>query len=233
MLFDADKWLEAESAEPELTGPYVLGLDLGGSAAMSAACGYWPVSGALRSIAAFSELPELPERAKSDAAGNLYQRMSQRGELFLAGRHVADVGALLRWCLERWGRPVAIVADRWRSAELRRELEAVGFPFCAHVERGQGYADGSEDVRGFRRGLLNKRVRPYPSLLLRAAMAESRTVSDPAGNAKLAKSSEGNRRGRARDDAAAAAVLAVAEGLRRFPNAQAVATGPVVRHAVA
>ena len=47
-------------------------------------------------------------------------------------------------------------------------------------------------------------------------MAEARTVSDPAGNAKLAKASQGGRRLRARDDAACAAILAVAEGVRRF-----------------
>ena len=41
------------------------------------------------------------------------------------------------------------------------------------------------------------------------------TVSDPAGNAKLAKSGEGSKRGRAKDDSAAAAILAVAEGMRR------------------
>ena len=54
------------------------------------------------------------------------------------------------------------------------------------------------------------------SLLLRSALAEARTVSDPAGNEKLSKKiGQGGRRMRARDDAAAAAILAVAEGVRR------------------
>ena len=35
---------------------------------------------------------------------------------------------------------------------------------------------------------------------------------------KLAKGAEGGRRMRARDDAAAAAILAVAEGVRRWPD---------------
>ena len=39
---------------------------------------------------------------------------------------------------------------------------------------------------------------------------------DPAGNAKLAKNSQGGRRLRAKDDAAAAAVLAVSEGYRAW-----------------
>ena len=44
---------------------------------------------------------------------------------------------------------------------------------------------------------------------------EARTISDPAGNAKLAKGPQGGRRLRARDDAAAAAVLAVSAGVRQ------------------
>ena len=71
------------------------------------------------------------------------------------------------------------------------------------------------DVRDFRRAVLEGKVTPQPSLLLRSAMAEARTVSDPAGNAKLSKGSQGGRRARARDDAAAAAILAVSAGYRR------------------
>ena len=82
------------------------------------------------------------------------------------------------------------------------------------VTRGQGFKDGSEDVRGFVAGCLDGKVRPAKSLLLRSAMAEARTVSDPAGNRKLSRKGEGGRRQLARDDAAAAAILAVAEGIR-------------------
>ena len=45
-------------------------------------------------------------------------------------------------------------------------------------------------------------------------MAKARTVSDPTGNAKLCKGAEGGRRIRARDDAAAAGILAVSAGQR-------------------
>ena len=45
-------------------------------------------------------------------------------------------------------------------------------------------------------------------------MAEARVAVDPAGNEKLAKATQGFRRANARDDAAAAAILAVAEGMR-------------------
>ena len=78
-----------------------------------------------------------------------------------------------------------------------------------------GFKDGGADVRDFRRAMVEGRVRPVPSLLLAAAAAEARTVADPAGNAKLAKAAQGGRRRRAKDDAIAAAILAVAVGVRQ------------------
>ncbi len=79
-----------------------------------------------------------------------------------------------------------------------------------------GYRDGGQDVRDFRASVLGDKVRPSRALLLRHALSEARVTSDPAGNAKLAKNAQGGRRLRARDDAAAAAILAVAEGFRRW-----------------
>ena len=89
------------------------------------------------------------------------------------------------------------------------------FPLTGLAVRGQGFRDGGEDVRVFRKAVLDGRVSPERSLLLRAALLEARTVGDTAGNHKLAKKTESGRRERARDDAAAACILAVAEGMRR------------------
>ena len=75
--------------------------------------------------------------------------------------------------------------------------------------------DGGADVRDFRHAWANGRVTPAPSLLLRSAMTEARTISDPASKAKLAKGSAGRRRLWARDDAAAAAILAAAARVRQ------------------
>ena len=58
---------------------------------------------------------------------------------------------------------------------------------------------------------------PVLSLLLRPAMSEARTVSDPSGNAKSSKHTEGGCRVRAGGDTARAALLAVAEDARRMP----------------
>ena len=107
------------------------------------------------------------------------------------------------------------MADRWRESELRDAPDKACVPVAALVVRGMGFKDGAEDVRAFRRACADGKVTPAASLLLRSAMAEARTISDPAGNAKLSKGSQGGRRLRARDDAAAAAILAVAAGVRQ------------------
>ena len=151
-----------------------------------------------------------------DGVDNLYRECARRGELLMLGQRSVDIPALLQAALERLGRPSRVVADRWREAELRDALEAAGVPPAAFEARGMGYQDGAADVRAFRKACADGWVTPAPSLLLRSAMAEARTVSDPAGNSKLSKGSQGGRRLRARDDAAAAAILAVAAGVRQL-----------------
>ena len=217
VLVDADTWRGAQALpEPgSRSTDYVLGIDAGQNAAMSAAAAYF-ADGSLEAVACFPELPSLAERGLADGVGDLYRRMAERGELFQAGRRVSDLGALLRECLERWGKPVAIACDRWRLAELKQHLEAVQFPLTALVERGQGFKDGGADVRDFRAAVLGDHVRPSQSLLLTAAMAEARVTGDPAGNWKLAKHVQGGRRANAKDDACAAAILAVSVGYRRW-----------------
>ena len=212
-LLDAGLWQAIEGVA-EMDGPAVWGVDLGTSAAQSAVAAYWPQAGALACLSAFPSEPTLAERGLRDGVGGLYAECARRGELLTLGRHTVDVRALMQAALDRFGRPARIVADRWREADLREALDAAGVPMAALEFRGMGFRDGAEDVRGFRKACADRRVVPAPSLLLRSAMAEARTVSDPSANAKLSKGSQGGRRARARDDAAAAAILAVAAGVR-------------------
>ena len=216
-LLDAGTWERIEGApeRPSDGAGATWGLDLGTSAAMSACAAYWPSTGALEALAAFPAAPTFAERGIRDGVSDLYVQCAARGELVTAGRNAVAIAGFLRMALERFGPPVRIVADRWREAELRDALDAAGIPRAPLEFRGQGYRDGAEDVRAFRRACLENKVRPAPSLLMRYAMSEARVVMDPAGNAKLAKNTEGGRRLRARDDAAAAAILAVSAGARQ------------------
>ena len=213
VLLDAGVWQSIEGAAVR-EGPAVWGVDLGASAAQSAVAVYYPQTGALAAVAAFPTDPGLSERGLRDGVGRLYVECAKRGELVTLGGRSVPVPELLAVALERFGRPARVVADRWREAELRDALDAAGVPPAALEFRGMGFQDGAADVRAFRRACLEGKITPEPSLLLRAAMAEARTVSDPADNAKLSKGSQGGRRLRARDDAVAAAILAVASGYR-------------------
>ena len=213
-LIGAATWRKCEGVA-DMAGPCAWGVDLGGSAAFSAIAAYWPLTGALRCLAMIGDDPTLAVRGIADGVGGLYVSMERRGELRTWPGRVASVAALLSEAMREWGRPDAICADRWREGELRDALADADVPMARLVLRGMGFKDGGEDVRLFRKAVLDGAVTPEPSLLLRSAMGEAVTMSDPAGNAKLAKQSEGGRRVRARDDAAAAAILAVAEGARR------------------
>lgn len=228
-LIEADTWRACEGDDAAREGPAVWGVDLGTSAASSAIVAYWPSSHRLEAVAAFPSEPTLADRGARDGVGHLYGDMARRGELVTLGGRAVSIPELLAEARDRFGDPATILADRWREAELRDALEAAGIPPAALILRGQGFRDGGADVRDFRRACLEGRVRAPVSLLLRSALAGARVTGDPAGNFKLSKGSESGRRQTHRDDAAAAAILAVAEGER-----QRSAPAPVgLRYAVA
>ena len=149
MILDAETWRKAEG-EALPIGPYALGFDLGGAAAMSACAAYWPATGRLDCFAAFPRVPDLRERGLADQVGpEAYLRMAERGELIQAGERVPDIARLLAVAVERWGVPSAVATDRYRADELLQVLEASALPVCPLSERGMGFKDGAEDLRQF------------------------------------------------------------------------------------
>ena len=215
IILSLDRWRECER-EAERTGGYVLGVDLGGGASMDAVAAYWPETGAVDAVGAFGSEPNLVARGRRDHVGDLYSQMSQRGELVTLGHRIVPPASLLAIAHERWGVPRTICADRWKEAALRDALAGYrAFDRSVLLMRGMGYRDGSEDQSLFRGEVLEARLAAPESLLLRSALAEARTVMDPAGNIKLVRSKASHgRRFRAKDDALAALILAVAEGVR-------------------
>ena len=72
-----DTWRRCELSEPELpprSGACVVGLDLGFHKSFTSAACYWPASGRLECLTAAPDTPGLAARARSDAAGELYER---------------------------------------------------------------------------------------------------------------------------------------------------------------
>jgi phage terminase large subunit-like protein len=211
LLLTPDEWLSCEVAElPPREGAVVIGLDLGGSASMSAAAFYWPATGRLEAFGAFPTAPSLLDRGQSDGVAGRYLEMQARGELVTLGDRTVPPAPWLAAVMARVaGQPVAaLTADRYRQAEIAEALARAGIR-APVVWRGQGFRDGGEDVERFRRAAFDGQIKAIPSLLLRSAFADAVCLRDPANNLKLAKA-----RSTGRIDAAAAAVLAVAEGAR-------------------
>ena len=215
-LLSSETWRAVETDPlPPREGPLAWGIDLGGTAAFSACAAFWPRSGRLEGFVTCGTKPELSERALADGVSGTYEAMRDAGELVQLGGRVVPVGPLLVEATRRYGRPQAIAADRWRAGELSDGVTSAGLRLPEPTWRGQGWRDGAQDVRSFRAAVYEGRVAAPVSLAMRAALAEARTVADSSANEKLAKSGEGQRRRRGRDDLAAAIVLAVAEGTRR------------------
>ena len=144
----------------------------------------------------FGSEPDLVSRGLRDQAGNLYDMAHATGELLVSGRRIPDIPRLFETAADRFGgRPDAIVCDRWRIAELKDALaEDPTWQRIPLIVRGQGFKDGSEDVRAWRKACVERIVNPVqPCNLLTAALGEAVTVCDAAGNEKLAKDTEGGQ----------------------------------------
>ena len=206
---------EVEADElPDAIGGFVLGCDLGDGVSMSATAAYWPATGRLEALAAFPGSPSLDARGRADGVGTLYVDMERAGGLVVTDGPAIDTPGLIRESIRRWGRPRVVVADRYRAKDLQGALVKGRIRVAAFKPRGQGYKDGAEDVRMFRRAVTRRQVKALPSLLIRAALAEARVIGDVKGNVKLAIRTQAGRRAKSRDDVAAAMILAVAEGRR-------------------
>lgn len=214
LLVTVDEWLSSEvdpDALPAREGPCVLGVDLGGSRSMSAAAFYWPQTGRLEALGTFPGAPGLADRGAADGVSDRYVQMNERGELSVMGEATVPPGPWLAEIVRRIEgvTPACIVGDRFRHAEFTEAMDKAGLGRVPFIYRGFGWKDGSEDIERFRRALFDGEIKGAPSLLLRSAMSDAIVLNDPAGNAKLAKA-----RSLGRIDAAAATVLAVAQGRR-------------------
>jgi phage terminase large subunit-like protein len=214
VLVTVDEWMGAEVSPDDLpprSGQCILGIDLGGSRSMSAAALFWPDTGRLEAVGTFPAKPSLADRGAADGVSGRYVEMQERGELSVLGENTVPPGLWLADVvrLADGAEISCIVGDRFRHAEFVEAMQKADLrvPF---IWRGFGWKDGSEDIERFRRALFDGLVKTTPSLLLRSAFADAITLVDPAANHKLAKS-----RSLGRIDAAAAAVLAIAEGMRR------------------
>ena len=162
----------------------------------------------------------MKERGEFDSVGSLYEQMADRNELITTPGRTVKVDTLVHWSFSEFGTPELVVCDRFNKRELEEILERAGVPIHAIEFRGMGWIDGSEDVRYFQRAVKERRIKAPVSLVARSAFSGAVTVADIAGNAKLAKGTQGGRRARHKDDLAAAGILAVSAGMRHWKPEQ-------------
>lgn len=227
-LVDPADWERCERPTlPPRSGMCYLGVDLGASLSLSAACAVWEDTGRVEWWHAASEHPEPLERGRRDGVGTIYADALEAGYLTLCGGHAVDWPRFLaRIFADLQGERVVMGADRFRKSELLDCMARGGFRPVAMEWRGIGAgatADGSHDVRAFQRAVADRAIFSRADPIARLAFASAILRRDPAGNPGLDK-----RHGNRRIDAASACVIAC--GLRAMAAARkAPANGPGFR----
>ena len=203
-LLTPDEWerVLARSA-PAGDGLPIVGVDIGGGRAWSAAVGIWE-SGRVEALALAPGEPDIATQEKRDRVpAGTYQRLVASGALVPAdGMRVPAVALLVDAIMERWGGAACIVCDRFRLAEL--EDAAPGWAIEPRVAQ---WSASTEDIRGLRRQAADGglSVAPGSRELMTWSLSVARVKNDDSGNSRLRK---GDMNNQSRDDVAQAFVLA-------------------------
>ena len=211
-LVPLDEWVACVTEKPPaLEGDVFIGIDAGGTRAMSAIAAYAPTTGRLKCWACFPRLPALKKREKVDGAP--YVRMAERKELFVFGNRTSSLKELLEKVAEDLGPDVKIkmgAADLYRMGEVADAISDAGLRFRMEWRRSGLGAHGVEDVGAFQKSILDRKLKSPPSLLLESAIKESIIRLDGNGNQALDR-----RKANSRIDVLSASILAVGLGARR------------------
>ena len=213
MLLTVDDWERVTARPvPEREGRAIVGVDLGGGRAWSAAVAVWR-SGRVEAIAVAPGIPDLETQEKRDRVSwGTYRKLALSGALRIAkGLRVQPPAALVRAVREAWGAPEVVICDRFRLAELQDCVN--GTPIVPRVAR---WSEASEDIRALRKAAADGPLACVESSrpLLTASLAAAMVKNDDQGSVRLVKKGTHNT---GRDDVAAALVLA-AGALSRAPK---------------
>ena len=210
-LVDWKKVLQRDP--PEREGQPILGLDLGGERAWSAAVALWP-NGRLECFAMLPGEPGLEERERMDGApAGSYRRLCDDGVMVIdEGRRRARPELLIDHLEDRDIRPANVVCDRFLINTLR---DAARGRWRISPRRTR-WSEATEDIAAFRTLALDGppllSITPESRALATFSLSQAEVSSDDQGSTRLIKSFGGDR---SRDDVAQAAVLAAGETVRR------------------
>ena len=204
MLLSVDDFERmAERDVADRAGRPIVGVDLGGGRAWSAATAIWE-SGRVSALAIAPGIPNIDTQEDRDSVPRgTYGSLLATGRLRVAhGLRVQPPAVLFEAITQEWGSPELIVCDRFRLGELRDVVN--GTTVIPRVSR---WSEAGFDIRAVRQlavdGPLCIEEQPRP--LLAASLSVAMVKNDDQGNTRLAKKGSNNT---SRDDVAAALVLA-------------------------
>ena len=202
---------QSDMFQTTLKGKPIFAYDLGAGRAWSAAVAIWE-SGKVEALAVAPGIPSLADQEKRDQVPKgTYAQLHELGVLHVAeGLRVQPPAQLHAAALEAWGRPVTVIADHFRVNELRDVVKE-----CPVESRRTQWSSSAEDIRALR-----KIAKDGPlacggnsAKLIVASLTVAKVENDKAGNVRLVKRGTHNE---ARDDVAAALVLAAGAFMRRI-----------------
>lgn len=215
MLLTVDDWEHVEArAVPAREGKPIVGVDLGGGRAWSAAVACWR-NGRCEALAVAPGIPSIAAQEKRDRVpAGTYARLVDSGALSVsAGLRVQPAGHLWEFLTSAWGVPEVIVCDRFRINELRDCVNGA----CPLSPRVTRWSESAADIRATRKMARDGplAVEPGSRALLVASLAAAAVQNDDAGNFRLVKRDQANNT--SRDDVAAALTLACG-AVQRAPS---------------
>ncbi len=216
MLLTVDDWERVTArAVGDTDGRPLVGIDLGGGRAWSAAVAIWQ-SGRIEAIAVCPGIPSLADQERRDRVpAGTYQRLYDGGQLRLAhGLRVQPPAALMDAVRAAWGDPALILCDRFRESDL---LDCGG---KARIEtRVTRWSEAAADIRALRKlsadGPLS--CAPESAPLIAASLSSAMVENDTSGNTRLRKRGSNNT---GRDDVAAALTLVAGAYARAMDRPQ-------------
>ena len=209
MLLNLDDWeiaLKRKIAERE--DEPIVGVDLGQGRAWSSAVAVWQ-TGRVEAFAVAPGIPSIEDQEKRDRVPpGTYQRLVDAGYLEVCdGKRVQPVKEFCVMLENKWPDVTSIICDRFRSAEMEDYTTA---PVDPRVTR---WSEAAEDIRALRKwvkdGPLN--IDKGSRKLITSSLMVATIKSDDQGNTRLVKNSANT----ARDDVAAALILAVGKAERQ------------------
>ena len=204
VLFTVAQWQAVEAREPaSMDGEPIVGVDMGGSRAWSAAAILWP-SKRVEVVSVMPGVPGVAEQERRDGVGpGCYQVLVDNGTLIVDhGRRVVRVDRLMDAVMQH--RPCLVVADRFRLQEV---LDAVGGR-CRVQGRVARWQESTDDITRARQVAIDEglSIGPRSAAAVRFALSKACIEQDASGNVRIGKVGMNDR---ARQDIVMALVLAL------------------------